>query len=190
MSKYHSSKLFQFITLIVISSLCLLLDSLTKIHFNRTQLPKNSPEYNVYGADVDVFSKSGKLIYRVSSDKAWKYPNDSKVYLTKVKIYFYAKGNDTVVYQINGDDGFVDPSNKVGRLGKNVVAVINSDNGVPKITFYGEQVKIDLNKNLFTSNEDIKVIRDKSIATAHGFSYDSDEEFLTLNSKVRVIYVK
>jgi LPS export ABC transporter protein LptC len=176
-NKYHSSKLFQFITLVVISSLCLLLDKLTKIHFSQANLPKNAPEYTAYGADGNVFNQSGKLLYRVVSDRAWKYPNDPKVYLQKVKIYFYAKKTDAIAYQISGDDGFIDEENKQGELGKNVVVTMNSDNLNAPITFYGNQV-------------DIKVVQAKSVVTAHGFSYDSEQQFLTLNSKVRVYYAK
>lgn len=190
MSKYHSSKLFQFITLVVISSMCLLLDTLTRIHFSRANLPKNSPEYTAYGADGNVFSKSGKLLYRVVSDEAWKYPNDQKIYLKKVKIYFYDKKNDTVMYQISGDDGFVDEGNKQGLLGRNVVATIEGDDVHTPITFYGSQVTIDLGNNLFTSNADVKAVQAQSTVTAHGFSYNSDQEVLTLNSKVRVLYAK
>lgn len=190
MTKYHSSKFFQLITLIVISSMCLLLDTLTKIHFSHSSLPRNSPEYTAYGADGEVFDHSGKLLYRVVSYKAWKYPNDQKIYLKKVQIYFYDKKSDAITYHISGDDGWMDEGNKMGLLGKNVVAVISGDKKTSPITFYGNQVHIDMKKNLFTSNNDVKAVQAKSILTAHGFSYNSDQEFLILNSKVRVFYVK
>ena len=190
MSKYHSSKLFQFITLVVISGLCLLLDTLTKIHFNQAVLPKNSPEYSVIGADGSVYSKTGKLLYRFVGSNAWKYPKDKRIYLQNLKIYFYDKTTDQVNYQIQANNGWVDSDNKFGVLDKNVIATVIGKSSSPDITLYGNNVSMDLNKNLFMSNNDVKVIRSLSSLTAHGFSYNNDQKFLTLNSKVRVIYAK
>lgn len=190
MNKFHSSKLFQFITLIVISGMCMLLDTLTKIHFISSTLPKSTPEYKAFGADGSVYSKTGKLLYRVTSDEAWKYPLDKKVYLKNITMYFYDKNTDIITYKVSADDGWVDQNNKLGLLGKNVVAVVTGSSKDQNTVLYGNQVNMDLTKNIFSSSNDVRATQGKSVVTGHGFSYNSNEEFLTLNSKVRVLYDK
>lgn len=190
MTKHHSSKFFQFITIIIISCLCLLLDSLTKIHFNVSSLPKNSPKYRAMGATALVYSKSGKLLYRMNSVEALKYPDDKKVYLNKVQLYFYDNKTGLLAYQINGDDGWVDENNRLGWLGHNVVAVIVGDNKNPATTIYGSNINLDLKNNEFTSKEFVRAVEGKSTLTATGFNYNKNTDVLTLNSKVRVMYVK
>jgi LPS export ABC transporter protein LptC len=190
MNRYYSSKFFQIITMVIISSMCILLDALTKIHFSHSILPTNEPEYTATGADGSVFAKNGKLLYRLTSDKAWQYPHDKKIYLKNVHVYFYNKTTDALDYQITGDDGWVNTETKTGMFGKNVIVIMSATSNEAETRFYGSMVNMDLDKNLFYSNENIKVVNQKSNVTAHGFSYTSDNQFLTLNSKVRVFYDK
>lgn len=190
MNKLHSSKFFQFVTLIVISGMCMLLDTLTKIHFSSSTLPKNSPEYKAFGAEGNVYNKNGKLLYRVTSDVAWKYPLDEKIYLKHVTIYFYDKKTDMITYKVSSDDGWVEENKRLGMLGKNVVTTVTGANSGPDTILYGNQVHMDLNKNIFSSDENVKAVQGKSVVTGHGFSYNSDSQFLVLNSRVRVLYDK
>ena len=60
MNKYHSSKLFQISAIIIISGLCLILDTLTQIHYNKVTLPKNKPEYKASGVDGSVYDIGSK----------------------------------------------------------------------------------------------------------------------------------
>jgi LPS export ABC transporter protein LptC len=188
MSKFHSSKAFQFITLVVISSLCILLDTLTKIHFSQAKLPAHTPEYSATGIDGSVFNKSGRLMYHVDSDSAWQYPNDKKIYLKKIKILFYNKETGVLDYQISSDDGWVDESNKFGFLKTNVIAIISAKKNEPVTTMYGSNVNLNFKDNIVSSEDNMKAIRAKSTVTSHGFNYDSDKKFLTLMSKVSVLY--
>lgn len=190
MSKYHSSKVFQFCAIIIISSLCVLLDTLTRIHFNKVDLPKNRPEYNAYGVDGSVFNQTGKILYRLVSKEAWEYPSDERIFLKKLNLYIYDKTSNVVKYQIISDDGWVNHDAKIGELGKNAVAIVNNLEPKKVITIYGNDINLNLDKNLFTSSNDVKALQGQSVVTGHGFSYDSDREFLTLNSKVRVTYVQ
>lgn len=168
----------------------MLLDTLTRIHFNKVDLPKNRPEYNAHGVDGLVFNKTGKRLYRLVSDEAWEYPSDERVFLKKLNLYVYSQSSDVVKYQINSDDGWVNHDTKLGLLGKNVVTTVNNSEPKKVITIYGNDINLNLDKNLFTSNDDVKAVQGQSVVTSHGFSYDSDKEFLTLNSKVRVTYVQ
>jgi len=86
MNKLYSSKSFQFFAIIIIASLCLLLDTLTRINFNKIELPKNSPEYNAEGISGGVYNKSGKLLYSLKSKFAWQFPDDKKIYMKNLEL--------------------------------------------------------------------------------------------------------
>jgi len=189
MTKYHSSKVFQFFAIVIISSLCLLLDTLTEIHFNKVSLPKNHPEYNAAGVEGRVFNSQGKILYHIASDTAWEYPSDERIFLKKLDIFLYDESTSVVKYQVASDDGWLNHTSKVGYLGKNVVAVVSNPEPHKVITMYGNKVAVDFAKKIFSSSEDVKVVKNASVVTAHGFTYDSNREFLTLNSKVKVVYV-
>ena len=190
MNKYYSSKVFQFCAIVIISTLCLVLDTLTRIHFNKVSLPRNRPEYKALGVNGSVFDKSGKLLYRLLSSEAWKYPDDERIFLKMPNIYFYSESSDIVKYHITGDDGWINHDSKIGELGKNVVAVISDPEPKKIITIYGSNVGLNLDKNFFSSANDVKAIQGKNIVTSQGFSYDGNKQFLILNSKVWVTYAQ
>lgn len=187
MHKLYSSKAFQFFAIVIMSLLCLLLDTLTRINFNRIELPKNSPEYNAIGVDGSVYSKTGKLLYNLTSNTAWQFPNDKRIYMSDINILVYNKNTDAVKYKLNSDDGWISPNEQLGFLGKKTQ--LNVDDADKITTIYGENINLDLNKNVFVSKENIKAMQGKSIIMGRGFSYDRDKEYLIINSKVKVIYV-
>lgn len=190
MHKYYSSKTFQFFAIVIISALCLLLDTLTKINFNKIDLPKNHPQYNASGIDVSVYNKKGRLLYSLISDKGWEYPDDDKVFLRQLKLSMYSESSDVVKYTVTSDDGWVNRETKVGKLGANTVATMFDPDPQKNVVMYATDVNLDMAKQVFSSDQDAHATQGKSVIYTHGFSYDNVKQFLVLNSKVRVIYVQ
>ncbi len=190
MSRLYTSKLFQFGAIVVVSSLCLLLNSLTEINFDGIELPKDRPEYNAKGVGVSVYNRSGKLLYDLSSETAWEYPSDDKVYLDNLSINMYNESSDILKYNVFSHNGWVIYNNKTGLLGESTVITVNDLDAKKIIRIYGKQINLNLNTNMATSSEDVKAVQNKTSVSAHGFSYDHDKKFLVLNSKVKVIYEK
>lgn len=188
MNKFYNSRAFQFFAIIIISSLCLLLDQLTRINFNKIDLPKDRPEYNAKGVDGRVYSNAGKLQYKLLSNEAWEFPDNDRIYLRKFKIYMYNESNDNIKYELDADDGWFNNVNKTGNLGLNAVLTVESSEPNKIIHFYGSHINLDLNKDIFTSKENAHAIQGKSSIYSTGFSYDNNAKFLTLDSKVKVIY--
>ena len=189
--RYQGSRTFQVFTIVLLSALCILLNFLTKINFHTTDLPRDKPEYNAQGVGGKVFNnKTGTLEYRLISDKAWQYPAQEKINLQDFVIYTYYESSDKIQYQLSARDGWVDNSKKLGFLGESTILTI--DNSVPLeiIKIYTSDVNIDLNKNFLKSSAPVKATQNKNVVYATGFSYDRNKQFLTLDSKVRVIYEK
>jgi lipopolysaccharide export system protein LptC len=182
--------MFQFFAIVIISTLCLLLDTLTRINFNKIELPKDRPEYNAQGVDGRVYDKAGKLLYNLVSEEAWEYPNDVRIFLKTFQINMYHENSDLVKYHITSDNGWINHITKVGELGNNTVVTIPNSNPNQTIRLYGRNISLDIDKGVFASNEDAKAIQGKSVVYSHGFTYDNKRKFLVLNSKVKVIYEK
>lgn len=190
MQKFYSSRAFTAFAVIIMGVLCLLLDTLTRINFNKIELPKNSPEYNAAGVNGSVYNKNGKLLYNLKSKTAWQFPEDNRIYMKILDIKQYEESSDAVKYDLTSDDGWVNHRDKLGYLGKNTKLVVTDKNLGKIISIYGSAVNLDLNKNIFDSKEDLRATQDKSVLTGHGFSYDKDRQFLEIMSKVRIIYYK
>ncbi len=188
MNKFYSSRAFQFFAIVIISSLCVLLDILTKINFSKIELPKNRPEYNAQGVDGRVYNKSGKLVYKLTSNNAWEFPDDVRVFMQELELSVYEDKSDQVKYSVKSDDGWVNYNNLLGFLGKNVVITIFGLGMGKNITIYGDQINLDMNKHYFDSDKPIKAIQEQNTLSSTGFSYDSERQLLTLNSKVKVVY--
>ncbi|MCC2626204.1 MAG: lptC [Burkholderiales bacterium] len=190
MHKFYSSRTFTAFAMIIMGVLCLLLDTLTRINFNKIELPKNSPEYNAKGVNGSVYNKNGKLQYNLKSNTAWQFPEDKRIYMEMMDIKMYNESNEGIKYDLTSDDGWVNHSSKLGYLGKNTELVVEDANPRKITRIFASAVDLDLNKNIFKSNEDVKAIQDKNILTGHGFSYDRDRQFLEINSKVKIIYYR
>lgn len=188
MHKFYSSRVFTLFAMIIMGVLCLLLDTLTRINFNKIELPKNSPEYNAKGVDGSVYSKSGKLLYNLTGDTAWQFPEDKKIYMQDLEIKLYNESNDEVRYDLTSDDGWVNHTEKFGFLGSNTQMIIQDKDPAKVVTILGSSIDLDLNKNIFKSESDVKATQAKSVLTGHGFSYDRDKQFLIINSKVNITY--
>ena len=190
MHKYYSSKTFQFFAIVIISSLCVLLDTLTKINFSKMDLPKNHPQYNALGIEGSVYNKRGRLLYNLTSSEGWEYPDDEKIFLRSLKLNVYSESSDVVKYVVTSDDGWVNQSTKVGKLGDNTVATITDPDPAKTVVMYATAVDLDMDKQIFSSQAEAHATQGKSVIYTHGFSYDNNKQFLVLNSKVRVVYVQ
>ncbi len=188
MNKFYSSRAFQFFAIIIIASLCLLLDSLTRITFTKIDLPKDSPEYHAKGVDGSVYNKTGKLLYNLKSEFAWQFPSDKRIYMKNLHVYMYNESSDALQYEIISDDGWINHSDKLGKLGKNSIVIAYESDPHKTIKIYGKDIDLDVNTNIFASNEDVRAVQEKNIVTSRGFNYDHNKKFLTLKSKARVIY--
>ena len=190
MHSLYSPRIFRFFTIIIMTTLCLLFNYLTQINFTRIELPKDKPEYNAKKAQANVYDKTGKLLYKMNSDTAWQYPKNDSLYMTNLNAIVYNESSDVMKYNLTSNDGWVNYNKKVGFLGQNAILIVNNPNPLQIIKIYGKNIDLNLNTNVFSSNEDVKAVQNNSVITGHGFIYEKNKEFLTINSKVRVIYNK
>lgn len=218
MHKFYSSKAFQFFAIAIISSLCLLLNSLTIINFHKMELPKTNPQYNAVGIDGSVYNTNGKLLYSMQAESAWEYPNDDKIYLKKLAIEMYDESKDWANYTMSSNSGWIDRVNKTGYLGESTIVTVSNSGGVGSISgnpragdhgaeksgteksgagdlesekvihIYSENINLNLEKNTFGSNAIAHVEQGKNSLYTQGFSYDNNKHFLILESKVRIVY--
>ena len=63
--KYQSSRLFNILTAIILSALCVLFNALTKIDFHKLELPKNKPEYSATNFQANLYTPQG--VFNLSS---------------------------------------------------------------------------------------------------------------------------
>lgn len=198
-NRYYSPRIFRFFTIIIMVVLCLILNTLTKINFNKMELPKNQPEYNATGAIGKIYNGTGQLMYQMMSGSAWKFPHDDRVYMQAIHAFVYTESTGAVKYEVTSNDGWVNFTAQIGLLGKNSVLTVANKDPKQVIVIYGSQVHIDLTKNYIYSSEDVKAVEDKKVVSGHGFTYDVKTQFLKLggesvpagakpNAKVKVIY--
>ncbi|MCE3269068.1 MAG: lptC [Burkholderiales bacterium] len=190
MHKFYSSRAFTAFAMIIMGVLCLLLDTLTRINFNKIELPKNRPEYNAKGVDGKVYAKNGKLLYSLKSNTAWQFPENNRIYLKDLNIKLYKESSDEIAYDLSSNDGWVDHINKLGYLGESTILIVMDKDPTKISRIFTSKVDLDLNKNKFKSNENVRVTQGKNVLTGRGFTYNRDQQFLEINSKVSITYYK
>lgn len=187
MNKYYSSRSFQFLAIIILSSLCILLNELTRIHFSQINFSKNLPEYKASGVNAKLYNKDGKLLYQLISDNAWKYPLDDKLNLQNFTIYIYDESKPTIKYNIKALNGWFNYTTKMGYLGESTLITVPGDSN-KEIKLYGSNISLDLNKNYFYSKDYTLVTQGLNSVSTIGFNYDHTRGLLNLKSNVNLNY--
>ena len=188
MQKLYSSKTFQFFAIIIIASLCLLLDTLTQINFHKMELPKALPQYNAHGITGSVYNPNGKILYDLKALEAWEYPDDQRIFLKGLGINVFHESSNEITYSINSNNGWIDQVTSIGQLGESTVLKMYNSNPAQNVTIFGKDINLNMNNNVFSSNSDARGVQGKATVYTHGFSFDNNKHFLVLTSKVRVIY--
>jgi lipopolysaccharide export system protein LptC len=188
MQKIYSSKAFQFFAVIIIASLCLLLNTLTQINFHKMSLPKTHPQYNVKGITGGVYNKQGKMLYALKSPEAFEYPDDERIYIKNLELNLFSESSNDITYSVTSNDAWINRETKVGLLGESSVLKMYNPDPKQVVTIYGKNINLDMNSNIFSSDEDAKALQGNGTVYTHGFKYDNKKHFLVLTSKVRVVY--
>lgn len=185
MNKYYNAKLLQFTTILILSSLCIVLNYLTKFNLTSQTLPANIPQYNVNGINAVVYNKNGKLTYSFLATSGVSYTNNNKLYLTNLDFKSYFESSNLVEYHLTSDDGWVN-RDKVGFLGKNAQLFVFSN---PQNTTYisGTNIDIDLNANTIKSKDKV-LIQNNNKLEGTGFIYNIKTGFLQLLSNIQINY--
>lgn len=188
--KYQSSRLFNLMTVIILSLLCVLLNFLTRIDFHRLELPKNKPEFASGGIVANLFSRNGKLLYRAMAESGLQYPNNSKIYLTRLDMQAFSESTELLQEKLTSNDGWIDTSSSLGFLGESVLLTVTNVDPGNIINVYTKHVHLDANRQIAYSSEAVRATRGKSIMTGNGFKVDYSKQLLTIESSVRIIYEK
>ena len=188
MHKIYSPRIFRTFTIVFMVCLCLLFNYLTQINFLNIELPKNNPEYNAKNAVGKVYNNNGELIYTLTSESAWQFPENNRLFMSQLHGIVYNESSGIIKYDLVSQDGWINYERKLGFLGKDAVLIVNYTNPSQIVKIYGDDINLDLNKNLFVSTENIKAIQNNSTITGRGFEYDRERQFLTIKSNVKIVY--
>ncbi|TXH58668.1 MAG: LPS export ABC transporter periplasmic protein LptC [Bacteroidia bacterium] len=188
MQRFYSPRYFRFFIVILLSLLCILLNSVTKINLYKMELPKDKPAYSAYGVVGSVYTKSGKLLYKLSSEEGWRYPDDERIYIKDYQGIIYDESSDLMKYQITGQDGWFNNNTHVAFLDKDIKVVVANKDPLKVATIYGSRIEVALDKKILKSREDVRAFQGKDAVYAHGFSYDDNTKILILESNVKIIY--
>jgi LPS export ABC transporter protein LptC len=188
--KYQSSRLFNLLTVIILSLLCVLLNYLTRIDFHRLTLPKNKPEFASTGILANLFSKNGKLLYRAMAESGLQYPDSSKIILSNLNMQAFSESTELLQEKLTSNDGWLDTANSLGYLGESVVLTVSNVDPKYIINAYTKHVHLDAKRQFIYSSAPIRATRGKSTMTGIGFSVDYTKQLLTIESNVRIIYEK
>lgn len=187
--KYQSSRIFNVITVIVLTGLCILLNSLTKINFHKLLLPTDKPEFSATGIDANMYAPDGSRLYRLLAESGSQFPDSSRIGLNHLTMQTFNESNGVLAQQLNSNDGWVDSKTTLGYLGESVVITSFDKDPAKLIQVYTKEVHIDGKSRFANSSAPIRAIQGKSILTGIGFSLDYTKKFLTIESNVKVIYV-
>lgn len=188
--RYQSSRLFNLLTVIILALLCVLLNYLTRIDFHRLELPKNKPEFSSTGIEANLYSKYGKLLYRALAESGLQYPDSSKVILYKLNMLAFSESTELLQEKLTSNDGWIDTASSLGYLGESVALTISNVDPKYIINAYTKHVHLDAKKQFIYSTEPILATRGKSIMTGNGFTVDYVKKIMTIESNVKIVYVK
>ena len=106
--KYQSSRLFNALTVIILSGLCVLLNSLTRIDFHKLELPKNKPEYSATNFQANLYTPKGILVYQVSAESGTQFPNSNRIMMTDLILQAFNESTTQIAQQLTSKDGWLD----------------------------------------------------------------------------------
>lgn len=187
--KYQSSKLFNLITAIILSVLCLLLEELTRINFHRMDLPKDKPVFSATGISASLYESNGHLLYNVYAESGNQFPDSSVIELHQITVKSYVESTGDLSQQLMSNDGWIDTKTSTAFLGESVEIMVMSKDPKQIIRAYTHDVNIDATTKKVVTSAPIRATQGQSVLTGVGVNLDYDKQFLTIESNVKVIYV-
>lgn len=188
--KYQSSRLFNILTAIILSALCVLLNALTKIDFHKLELPKNKPEYSATNFQANLYTPQGVLIYQVSAESGIQFSDSSRIMMQGLTLQAFSESTTQIAQQLTSKDGWLDNQTLLGFLGESVIITFFESVPSQNINVYTKNVNINGKTKFANSSAPIRAVQGKSILTGMGFSVDYDKKLLVIESNVKVIYDK
>ncbi len=185
----HSSKVFNVVTAVILTGLCLLLAQLTQINFHKLELPKDKPEFFATGVSASIYESNGEVLYHVVAESAVQFPDDEKISFFNMVFNAYDKQTNKLAQQLFSKDGWIDTESKSAFLGRDVKMLNISSLESRNITLTTHDVNIDTQHKLISTKSMIQANQGQSVLTGIGATFDYDRQFLTIESRVRITYV-
>lgn len=189
MLKAKSSHLFNFFTGLVLTILCLLLNYLTHIDFQKLSLPKDKPAFAATGINASLYESNGSMLYDFIAESGTQFPDSNVINLSYLTVKSFDENKNNLTQQLTSDDGWVDTKTSHAFLGNNVVITIFNPDPKQIIKIYTKNISIDAHAKVAYTNQKIQATQGKSILTGNGVKVDYDKQLLTIESNVKVIYV-
>ena len=186
--KYQSSRLFNILTVIILSALCVLLNVLTRIDFHKLELPKNKPEYSATDFQANLYTPQGVLIYQVSAESGIQFPDSNRIVMQNLTLQTFNESTTQIAQQLTSKDGWLDNQTLLGFLGESVIITFFESVPSQNINVYTKNVNINGKTKFANSSAPIRAVQGKSVLTGIGFSVDYDKKLLVIESNVKVIY--
>lgn len=185
----HSSRVFNIITAVILTALCLLLAQLTKINFHKLELPKDKPEFSATGISASVYESNGDTLYYVVAESALQFPDDDKIHFSNLTFKAYDKTTNLLAQKLTSANGWIDTKNSTAFLADAVNMANIASTEDKNIILDTSNVSIDTASKLISTKENIKATQGNSILTGSGAKFNYESQFLTIESRVKVIYV-
>ncbi len=187
--KYQSSRLFNVFTLIILTALCFLLNSLTQIDFHHLELPKNKPEFLAKIFTANLYTPTGQRLYQVTAESGLQFPATNRIDLTKLKLQSFESATGALAQELTSNDGWLDPKTTLAFLGESVAITVMNKNPEQIIHIFTRQVYIDGTTKVAKSAAPLLARQGKSVLTGIGFTVDYSKQLLTIESAVKIIYI-
>lgn len=188
--KYQASRLFNLLTVVILCLLCVLLNDLTKINFHRLDLPRDKPEFSATGMRGNLYAPNGTLLYQFSAESGNQFPNSSKITLLKLSFTAYSESNASTSQQLTSANGWFDTKTSQGFLGESVEIIIANSQPQQVVRIYTHSIALDGIKRYAHSSAPIRATQGKSVLTGLGVSVDGIKQIITIESQVKIVYVK
>lgn len=188
--KQHSSRLFNILTIIILSGLCLLLGELTKINFHKMELPKNKPEFTATGFVASLYSPQGALLYRVNAATGNQFPDSNRILMKTIVLRSYSESDSSLREEITSKDGWIDTKSSLGFLGESVVLTLSNSDPRQVVHVYTRDVNLNAKEKTAMSSAPVRAVQNKSILTGIGFHMNYESKVLIVESNVKIIYQK
>lgn len=192
-SKYASSRLFQYFALLILLLLSVVFHVITKFSFKKVILPTNRPEYLAFGLVGRLFNSAGKAKYKLNSATVIKYPNISRIVLADFVVDVYNESNDDIAYKLAAKQGWYDYKTFKGYLGQQAKLTFINESNIDQesgMIINSSNIDIDLKQHLEHSSNGVSITWGKNTINATGFVYNDSQQIIYLESNVRITYAQ
>ena len=183
--KWHSGWLFPLVLAIGLGGLSAWLGRITEVSVEEVVLNPNEPQYEMNNINGQMFDEAGYLKDNLTAKRAWQLPKSEDVYLGQPDLQLFNQGQKA--YQVSSKEARYNSETRQVYFEHDVVLTKEADATKPAGMLKTNQLKVDTVTKSAQTDAPVEYQYGMSHGTANGLTYDYQQGFLNLPSRVKAI---